>query len=135
MVVCRKHNGDPRRTVNLKKLNDASVRQTHQTQPPLKQAMDVPAGQRKTTLDAWNGYHSVSLREEDRHLTTFLTPFGRYRYKSAPQGYLASGDAYTHRYDMITMDFPNIKRVIDDTLLYQPDLEKAFKHGQEHGAD
>ena len=26
------------------------------------------------------------------------------------------------------MGFENIRRVIDDTLLYQPDLEKAFKH-------
>ena len=108
MVVCRKHNGDPRRTVDLKKLNDASVRQTHPTQPPLKQEMTVPPGQRKTTLDAWNWYHSVDIREEDRHLTTFLMPLGRFRYKSAPQGYLASGDAYTNRYDWITVGFENI---------------------------
>ena len=108
MVVCRKHNGDPRRTVDLKKLNDVSVRQTHPTQPPLKQSMNVPPGQRKMILDAWNGYHSVDIREEDRHLTTFLMPWGRFRYKSAPQGYLASGDAYTNRYDWITVGFENI---------------------------
>jgi hypothetical protein len=36
-------------------------------------------------MDAWNGYHSVSNREEDRHLTTFYSPWGRYRYKTAPR--------------------------------------------------
>ena len=61
-----------------------------------KQAMDVPHGVKKSTCDAWNGYHSVAIREEDRHLTTFLTPEGRYRYRTAPQGFLASGDGYTH---------------------------------------
>ena len=66
MVVCHKHNGDSRRTVDLKKLNDSSVRQTHQTQPPIQRAMTVPPGQRKTTLDAWNRYHSVYIRKEDQ---------------------------------------------------------------------
>ena len=132
MVVCRKHNGDPRRTVDMQKLNEANVRQCHPTQPPLEQAMTVPHNTKKSVLDAWNGYHSVAIREEDRHLTTFCTMWGRYRYRSAPQGYAASGDAYTHRYDKITMGFKNIKRVIDDTLLHARDLEEAFKQVAEY---
>ena len=47
----------------------------------------------KTTMDAWNGYHSVRLAEEDWHLTTFWTPWGRYRYKNMPQGFLAAGES------------------------------------------
>ena len=77
-------------------------------------------------MDAWNGYHSVSNREEDRHLTTFYSPWGRYRYKTAPQGYNTSGDAYTHRYDMVVMGVENMRRVIDDTLLHADSIEKAF---------
>ena len=128
MVVCRKRNGDPRRTVDLQPLNSVSIRQCHPTAPPLQQAMDIPHGVKKSTLDAWNGYHSVEIRESDRHLTTFITPWGRFRYKTAPQGYLASGDAYTHRYDKITMGFRDIKRVIDDTLLHSKDIESSFHH-------
>ena len=126
MHIARKHNGDPRRTVDLRPLNDVSVRQSHPTAPPFQQAMGVPKDMKKSTLDAWNGYHSVEVREEDRHYLTFLTPEGRYRYRTAPQGYMASGDAYTHRYDLITRDVRNMKRVIDDTLLYSEDLEKAY---------
>ena len=37
-----------------------------------------------------------SARKTARHLTTFVTPFDRYRYKTASQGYIiASGDGYT----------------------------------------
>ena len=128
MVVCRKRNGDPRRTVDLQPLNSVSIRQCHPTAPPLQQAMDIPHGVKKSTLDAWNGYHSVAIRESDRHLTTFITPWGRFRYKTAPQGYLASGDAYTHRYDKITMGFKDIKRVIDDILLHSKDIGSSFHH-------
>ena len=132
MVICRKHNGDPRRTVDMQKLNDVSVRQCHPTQSPLQQAMTVPHNTKKSVLDAWNGYHSVAIREEDRHLTTFYTKWGRYRYRCAPQGYQASGDAYTHRYDKITMGVKDVKRVIDDTLLYATDLEGAFRQVAEY---
>ena len=70
MVVYRKHNGDPRCTVDLQALNEASVGQCHPTAPPLQQAKDVPNNTKKSMLDAWNGYHSISIREEDRHMTT-----------------------------------------------------------------
>ena len=91
MVIGRKHNGDPRRTVDLQPLNDASVRQCHPTAPPLQQASTVPKFQKKSTCDAWNGFHSVKICEEDRRKTIFLTPWGRYLYLSAPQGYKVSG--------------------------------------------
>ena len=70
-------------------------------------------------------FHSVQIWEEDRYLTTFLTPWGRYRYRTAPQAYKVSGDAYTARYDRITEGARNMRRVIDDTLLYEDDIEKG----------
>jgi hypothetical protein len=88
-------------------LNVHATRETHHTPSSFHQARSIPNGKRKTLFDAWNGYHSVPISEEDRHLTTFTTPWGRYRYKTAPQGYIASGDAYTRRYDEIVADIPS----------------------------
>merc|ERR1712030_73117 len=95
MVDVAKKDGKPRRTVDLKAINKVSVRQTHSVKAPFHQATSVPAGTWHTCLDAWNGFHSIPLKEEDKHLTTFITPWGRYRYKSLPQGFLAA------RYDLI----------------------------------
>ena len=30
----------------------------------------------QTVTDAWNGYHSVAVCEENRQITTFITPWG-----------------------------------------------------------
>ena len=90
-----------RRTVDFQELNKVSARQTHHTTSPFTQASWVPWNQLMSTLDAWNGYHSVPLRKKDRRYFTFITEFGRYRYKSAPQGWKTSGDSYTLRYDEI----------------------------------
>ena len=126
MVVCAKKNGKPRRTVDFQPLNKHCTRETHHTQSPFHQARSIPGNTRKTVFDAWNGYHSVPLHVDDRHLTTFITPWGRYRYRVAPQGYIASGDGYSRRYDEIVADIPNKTKCIDDTLLWSSTIKDSF---------
>ena len=128
MVICAKKNGKPRRTVDFQPLNKFATRETHHTPSPFHQARSVPCNKKKTVLDAWNGYHSVPIREEDRHLTTFITPWGRYRYKTTPQGYIASGDGYTRRYDEIVSSIQNKTKCIDDALIWSDDIEESFHH-------
>ena len=126
MVICPKRNGKPRRTVDFQALNTHASREIHHTQSPFLQARSVPHHTKKTVFDAWNGYHSVPLHQDDKHLTTFITPWGRYRYCVAPQGYVASGDGYTRRYDEIVSDVHNKTKCVDDTLLWSATIEESF---------
>ena len=126
MVVTCKADGTPRRTVDLQPQNRHSVRQTHHVPSPFHLADRVPQHTKKTVTDAWNGYHSVPIFEEDRHITTFITPWGRYRYKVAPQGFMASGDAYNQRFDAIISDFKNKLKCVDDTCMWEDSIEAAF---------
>ena len=126
MVITAKSDGTPRRTVDLQPQNRHSVRQTHHVPSPFHLANKVPQGTKKTVTDAWNGYHSVPIHEEDRHTTTFITPWGRYRYKVAPQGFLASGDAYNQRFDAIITDFKDKVKCVDDTCMWAESIEAAF---------
>ena len=80
MVVTRKHDGSPHRTVDLSPLNKFCQRETFATESPFHLARCIPGDTWKTVTDSWNGYHSVPLRVSDRCLTTFITPFGRWRY-------------------------------------------------------
>ncbi|XP_077359925.1 uncharacterized protein LOC144005545 [Festucalex cinctus] len=126
MVVTRKHDGSPRRTVDLSPLNKFCQRETFATESPFRLARRIPKGTWKSVTDAWNGYHSVPLRESDRHLTTFITPFGRWRYTRAPQGFLSSGDGYNRRFDAVLSDFERKERCVDDTVHYDTDLEQHW---------
>ena len=128
MVVQPKKDGEPRRTVDLQELKKATHRETHYTPTPFEIVSTTPTNTYKTVLDAWNGYHSMPLSEESRDATTFITKWGRYRYKRAPQGFHASGDAYTHRFDNITKDFERVNRCIDDSLLWDVNIGKSFWH-------
>ena len=126
MVIQPKPSGEPRRVVDYQALNSHAPRQTHHTETPWSLVSSVPAKQVKTVLDCWHGYHSVPIAEADRPLTTFLTPYGRYQYKTVPQGFISAGDGYTHRMEGIIGDFPRIKKCIDDNLIYDEDITTNF---------
>ena len=126
MVVTRKHDGTPRRTVDLSPLNKFCTRETFPTEAPFHLARRVPGMTWKSVTDAWNGYHSVPLRDSDRHLTTFITPFGKWRYTRAPQGFLSSGDGYNKRFDGILADVVRKERCVDDTIHYDVDMEEHW---------
>ena len=127
MVCAAKHDGSPRRTVDYGPLNTHCPRQTHHTVNPWHLATSIPEQKRKTVLDNWHGYHSLPLAsEEDRALTTFVTPWGRYRYCTAPQGLRSSGDGFTDRMDRLFEDFERSRRCVDDTLFYDDTIEQQF---------
>ena len=84
-----------------------------------------PSGEKEESFDAWNGYHSVPLHPDDQHYTTFITPWGCCRYRTAPQGYIASGDGYTRRYDEITSSIPNKTKCVDETLQWSKRVFQA----------
>ena len=126
MVICAKKNGKPRRTIYFQSLNSHATQETHHAQSPFHQARLVPHSKKKTVFDAWNVYHNVPLHPDDRHFTIFITPWGRYRYCTAPQGYIASGDGYSRHYDEVVASFPRKTKCIDDTLLWSDTIHDCF---------
>ena len=126
MHVVGKKSGEPRRVVDLRAVNAATARQTHYTEAPFQQAMSVPPDTWRYTSDAWNGYHSIPLDTRDRHTTTFITPWGRMRYRVAPQGSISSGDRYTYWYDTLIRVLKRIKKCVDDVLGWAKTLLQLF---------
>lgn len=128
MVVTTKADGGPRRTIDYQHLNSQCFRQTHFTHSPFDLASQVPAKTKKTVIDAVDGFHSVQVDRDSQHMLMFITEWGRYIPLRMPQGYFASGDAYTQRTDNITRDVPRKLNIIDDTLLYDDTIEQSFFH-------
>ena len=64
--------------------------------------------------------------KEDRDKLCFVTQWGTYRCRVAPQGYLASGDGYTHRFAQITQGIENKRTIVDDTVIWSDSVEEKF---------
>ncbi|XP_071500939.1 plexin-A4-like [Diadema antillarum] len=43
-----------------------------------------------------------------------------------PQGYIASGDGYSRRFDEVVADIPRKTKCVDDTLIWSDSIEEAF---------
>ena len=128
MVVVRKKDGSPRRTVDYQSLNKQCVREPIYSASPFHTARKIPQQTYKSIFDAVDGYHSVEIDESSSKLTTFITPWGRYRYLRFPQGHCAAGDAFNGRVESILSNIPRLARIVDDMCLYDNSIEEMFWH-------
>ena len=124
----KKKDGRPRRTVDYQQLNSQCIREPNYSDSPFHTARRIPQNTWKCVLDAVDGYHSVELDPESSKLTTFITPWGRYRYLRFPQGHCSAGDAFNGRVQEILSGIPRMVRIVDDMCLYDDTIEGAFWH-------
>ncbi|ROT75198.1 putative uncharacterized protein K02A2.6-like [Penaeus vannamei] len=109
-------------TVDLSHLNSQVSRPTHPSPTPFD-AVRVTPSWYFTKADALCGYWQLELAEEDQHLTTFITPYGRYKHRRGPMGFSVTGDAYCHRGDIALQGMQRCVKVVDDILLYDDDFK------------
>ena len=86
MVVNEKKSGDLRICIDLRDLNKA-IKREHYQLPTQQEIMGRIAGAKYfSKLDAISGFWQMPLDTECSYLTTFNTPFGRYRFTVVPFG-------------------------------------------------
>ena len=93
-----------------------------------------------TKLDARSGYWAIQLSLASSLLTTFNTPFGRYRYLRLPFGLNSSQDEFQRRIDEIYEGLPGIVTIVDDLLVFgatreehDSNLHKVMQRSRERG--
>ena len=72
-------------------------------------------------LDAKHGYWSIVLDDSSSYLTTFNTPFGRYRFIRLPFGLKVSQDIFQEKMDMILEQCPGTTGITDDITVFGKD--------------
>lgn len=123
LVAVPKPQGGVRITTDLSKLNSQVSRPAHPSPTPFAAIRSVtPEARFFTAVDALHGYWQLELAEEDQHLTTFITPYGRYKYRRGPMGFAATGDAFCRRGDAALQGITNCVKVVDDVLIYDEEL-------------
>ncbi|KAK7107442.1 hypothetical protein V1264_015374 [Littorina saxatilis] len=79
-------------------------------------------------LDAKCGYWQMKLNEESSYLTTFNTPFGRYRFNRLPFGVISAQDDFQRKMDEIFEGIPGVTPLVDDVIV-------SGKTREEHDAN
>ncbi|XP_064629303.1 uncharacterized protein K02A2.6-like [Lineus longissimus] len=124
IVVVPKSSGDVRLCMDMRRVNEAIVRERH----PIPTMDEILQGMSKSNkfskLDLRWGYHQLELHVESRKAMTFaVSNCGLYRYKRLPFGVNAASELYQHEIHKIIQGLPGVENISDDIIVHGLDEE------------
>ena len=132
ILVRKANNGGYRLVIDYRGLNAVTM-QKYLRIPRLDQILD-DIGENKpkffSTFDLQSGFHQVPLDEDSRNLTGFLTPFGKFRYKTMPQGISGAPNSFQSLLDALLkgIQYKYVVAYIDDICCFSPTFESHVNH-------
>lgn len=114
LVVANKANGEIRLCVDLRRVNQAVIRERH----PMPVIEDVLAkvgrGNVWSTLDVKDAFFLLELDEASRDIVTFISHRGLYRFKRLPFGLVSAPEIFQRTMDEILADCDGAYWYLDD---------------------
>ncbi len=89
--------------------------------------MIPPESKYFTVFVAKSGYFQILLDGESQLLTTFITPYGRFKHTRATMGLSCAKNEFNCRTEAALAGLPNVEKVIDDIIIHGTDLESHLK--------
>ncbi len=127
-TVVRKPDGSLRLCVDLRMLNKYVKRPHHPVRTPKDAVRMIPPSAKIfTVFDAKSGYFQMEMDEASQLLTTFITPWGRFKHKRATMGLSCAGDEYNRRTDAALAGLDNMEKVVDDIIIHGDNLEQHLE--------
>ena len=134
MVVIPKKDGKLRICLDPQDLNRAILHE-HYPLPTIEEVATRLHGAKVfTVLDVRHGFRHVPLDNKSSFLTTFNTPFGRYRWKRMPFGISSAPEVFQRRMHEVIEGLPGIEVVADDFVAvgFGETLEEATRNHDHH---
>lgn len=118
IVVCPKKSGELRICLDPRPLNKALRRERFQL-PTLKDVLpNLSKAKVYSSFDLRNGYWHVLLDEASSLLTSFDSPYGRFKYSRLPFGTNVSSEMFQRRLFQAIGDLQGVLAIADDVLVY-----------------
>ncbi|MCG7879449.1 MAG: RNase H-like domain-containing protein, partial [Candidatus Thiodiazotropha endolucinida] len=118
VAVENKNTGKLRICLDPQHLNKAILR-PHYPMRTLEDILPHLSGAKYfSKLDARSGFWGIKLTDPSSYLTTFNTPFGRYRFLRLAFGLKLSQDEFQRKIDECLEGLPGVVAIVDDILVY-----------------
>ena len=118
LVIIPKPDGDIRICVDMRRANEAIVRERHPI-PTIEEVLqDLSGSTVFSKLDLKWGFHQVELAEESREITTFVTHRGLYRYRRLMFGNASAPENYQKIVKDVLRDCKGAANIADDVIVH-----------------
>ena len=118
MVVVKKKTGQLRICLDPRDLNENIIRENYPLPTIESIATRLSEAKVFSVLDVRHGFWHMVLDEESSFLTTFNTPFGRYRWLRMPFGICSAPEIFQRKMYEKIESMEGIEVVADDFLIY-----------------
>lgn len=117
MVVAQKKDGRVRICLDPQHLNKVIMR-SHYPLPTIEEVTTRLTNAKVfSVLDAKTGFWQVKLTDASSYLTTFNTPFGRYRWKRMPFGISSAPEVWQQKMNELVEGLSGVEVIADDFLI------------------
>ena len=86
-----------------------------------------------STLDAYSGYHQLSIAKRDRYKTAFVTHHGQFQWRRMPFGLSTAPASFQRALDMVLTQFKwkTCLVYLDDVIIFSNSVEEHIRHVDE----
>ena len=131
VVVVPKQNDEIRLCVDMRRGNEAIIRERYQI-PTLEEVLyDLNQSTAFSKLDLKWGYHQLELHPDSRSITTFTTHCGLYRYKRLMFGTNSAPEVYQHVIQQTLQGCEGVANISDDNIVHGRSTEEHNKRLQQ----
>lgn len=128
-----KKDGRMRFCVDYRRLNAVTIKDSYPL-PRIDDCIDT-LGEAVifSTLDAYSGYHQLSIAKRDRLKTAFVTHHGQFQWKRMPFGLSTAPASFQRALDMILTQFKwkTCLVYLDDVIIFSKSVEEHIQHVDE----
>lgn len=140
VVIVRKPDKTLRICLDPKNLNESLLRE-HYKFPTFEEVSGRMAKAKIfSVIDASKAFWQIELTEKSSMLTTFQTPYGRYRFLRLPYGIKTAPEVFHRLYCDIFKNLENVEVYIDDIIIWAQDknehkrvLKQVFERAKQNG--
>ncbi|KAK2727057.1 hypothetical protein QYM36_007792 [Artemia franciscana] len=139
IVAVEKSNGSLRLCLDPRELNK-SIQRPYYPMPTFEDIAAKIHGHNKfSKLDSTSRYLMLALTEKSSLVTTFNTPFGRYKYKRMPFGLICAQDEFQQKMVKTFGNLKGISVIVDNILVsgkneeHDENLRKVLEKDREFG--
>ena len=128
LVVAQKPDGDIRVCVDMRRANEAIIRERHPI-PTIEEVLyDLNGSTVFSKLDLKWGFHQVELQEESIEITSFVTHRGLYRYKRLMFGISSAPEKYQRIISDVIRRCKGVANKADDLIVHGKDAGEHDKN-------
>ncbi len=129
LVPVKKPDGNIRLCVDYRKLNEKTVKEPYYIPSFDEMVEKVGMGKVLSKIDLAKGFHQVTVDERDRDKTSFICPFGKFRFRKMPFGLTNAPSVFQRLMEEVLAECGECAKVyIDDILVVSESWNSHLRH-------